>query len=88
MGNDIENMNKRYYLKVNFIGYGENNKRALNDLIKSLKVKNIKKSVSQKNEEDLINIFDYWDYHNNFNKGFNDQCNDIFNNFIKIRDQS
>ena len=88
MDNDIENMKNHYYLEVNFIGEGENNQKVLYNIIESLKVKNITKLSSQKNEEDLATLFDYWDYYCNFNKTFKEQCDYFFQHFKLIKKKS
>ena len=88
MDNDIENMKNHYYLEVNFIGEGENNQKVLNNIIESLKVKNINKLISQKNEEDLVTLFDYWDYYWNFKKTFKEQCDYFFQHFKLIKKKS
>lgn len=86
MGNEentkLEDMKENYYLDVNFIAEGEKNQNDLINLIKSLKVKNINKLASQKTEEDLFTLFDYWDYYYDFNQTFSNQCNNIF---LKIK---
>ena len=85
MGNDEEIKKENYYLDVNLIGYGNRNINALFDIIRTLKVKNINKLVSQKNEEDLLSLFDYWDYQYNFKKNFKSQSDDIFYKFQSIK---
>ena len=88
MDNDIEDMKNHYYLEVNFIGEGVNNQKVLYNIIKSLKVKNINKLISQKNEEDLVTLFDYWDYYWNFKKTFKEQCDYFFQHFKLIKKKS
>ena len=85
MGNETKIKKDNYYLDVNLIGYGERNKKVLFDLIYSLKIKNINKLVSKKNEDEFFSLFDYWDYYYDFNKNFKNQSDYIFAKFHTIK---
>ena len=89
MGNEeLDNINEiknKFYLHVNLIGIDLDQK--LNKFIQSFQIKNIKEKAFMKKENDLRNLFDYWDWTYNFNLLFEIQCKIIFENINSIKNQ-
>ena len=69
MGNDeLNNIKDKFYLHVTLIG--EDSILDLHRFINSFQISKPNKKVSEKNEDELLNLFDFWDWTYNFDKSF------------------
>ena len=77
MGNDeLNNIKDKFYLHVTLIG--EDSILDLLRFINSFQISNPNKKVSKKNEDELLNLFDFWDWTYNFDKSFMAQSKEFF----------
>jgi len=83
MGNDelnnikeIQKIKDKFYLHVTLIG--EDSILDLHRFINSFQISKPNKKVSEKNEDELLNLFDFWDWTYNFDKSFKAQSKKFF----------